>query len=272
MNTYEKKQIKAIERWKRKKPGVASQAFDLVTAPLTWLVTQVIPFALVQGAVEGANVVAQSTTDAKDIMRDGEVSSIDELRTKSLRLSDQLADNVHNWAIAAAGAGGAALGATGVGGVALDIATLITLSLRTIHKIGLCYGYEQVNEQLIFGILSVSSAANRNKRKTSIERIRNIETMVAEEAWEDVAKDAVLSRAARGGAFFTAREAGKQLGRNLVKRKSLQLVPMVGAVLSGATNISFLTDVGWAARRVFQEKWLIDNGRFPIKAANKSRA
>jgi hypothetical protein len=271
MNTYEVEQIKAIARWKREKPGVASQVFDYVTAPMTWLVAKVIPIALVQRAVEGADFVAQSFTDSEDILRDGEVSSIDELRTKSLRLSDQLADEVHNWAIAVSGAGGTVLGATGFGGVALDIAALFTLSLRTTHKIGLCYGYPQVNEQLVWGVLSVSSAANRNERKSSIELMGDIETMVIEDVWEDITKDAVLTRVARGGTFFTTRQAGKRWGRNLAKRKSLQLVPVVGAVLSGATNISVLTDVGWAARRVFQERWLIDNGRIPVEAAKKER-
>ena len=269
MNAYEKKQIKAIELWKRQEPGIAGRAFDTVTAPITWLVSKVIPTTLVQGAIEGADFIAQSATDAKDILRDGGVSSIDELRDKDLQLSDRLADQVHNWSTAASGAFGGVLGSTGVGGVALDIGALITLSFRTIHKIGLCYGYERLNKQLVLGVLSVSSAANRDEKKTATELMRDVETLTIEEVLEDVAKDAVLTRVARGGAFFTARGVGKRLGQNLAKRKALQVVPLVGGVLSGATNISFITDLGWAARRIFQERWLIDNGRFHLVAVNE---
>ena len=90
MNPYEKAQIKAIELWKRQEPGIVSLALDTVTAPMTWLVSKVIPIALVQGAIEGADFIAQGATDAKDILRDGEVSSIDALRTKDLQLSDRI--------------------------------------------------------------------------------------------------------------------------------------------------------------------------------------
>ena len=45
-------------------------------------------------------------TDEDDILRDGGVSYIEELRHKDLRLSDKLADEVHNWAIGTAAEGG----------------------------------------------------------------------------------------------------------------------------------------------------------------------
>jgi len=271
MNTYEQNQIKAIERWKREEPGIVAEAFDFLTAPWTWVLMRLIPVGLLQGALDGANAVARKTADTQDIKRYGRVASIDELRTKSLYLSDQLANRVHSGAVAVGGAGGAALGATGVGGVALDVSSLITLSLRTIHKIGLCYGYTNLNKQLVLGILSIASAANRKEKINSIARMHDIERMIVEEGWEGLAKDALLARVARGGAFFTARDTSKRLGRNLVQRKSLQLVPMVGAVLGLVTNVAFLTDVSWAARHVFQEKWLIDNGRFPERVHDKKK-
>ena len=271
MTPYETKQISAIEAWKREKPGVVGEVFDSVTAPLTWLATQVIPVALLKKTIEGANVVAQYASDAEPIARRGGVASIDALRAKDLRLSDRLAEDTHNLAIALSGSSGAVLGATGVGGIALDIATLITLSLRTIHRIGLCYGYERLNEQLVLGILALSTAGNRDERHASIELLHDIEVIALDEVWEDLAKDALLKSAARSGAFFTARRLSRRVGRNLAQRKAVQLVPVVGAVLSGATNICFVRDVGWAARRVFQERWLIDNGQLPARPQAKEK-
>jgi hypothetical protein len=263
MNKYEKAQVKAIENWKHEEPGVIGQAFEFVTAPLTWLVALIVPVPLVKIAIEGTNTVAQGLADSDDILRDGGVSAIDELRTKGLKVSDTLAEDVHNWAIATSGAGGAALGATGVGGVALDVSALITIALRTIHKIGLCYGYDRVDPQFVLGVLAAASANNRDEKMTALDLLRDVEAKVTEEVIEEQVKDAVKTRIAKAGTFFTARGVGKRLGRNLAQRKALQLVPLVGAVLGGATNISFLRDVGWAARHLFQERWLMENGRLP---------
>ena len=54
----------------------------------------------------------------------------------------------------------------------------------------------------------------------------------------------------------------KQLGINLAKRKALQMVPMLGAAVGSAMNASFMYDVGQTAMRLYQRKWLADNGKW----------
>ena len=51
----------------------------------------------------------------------------------------------------------------------------------------------------------------------------------------------------------------KQIGINITKRKALQAIPVIGALVGGSVNGWYIKDVGWAARRAFQERWLIDN-------------
>jgi len=46
---------------------------------------------------------------------------------------------------------------------------------------------------------------------------------------------------------------------NLAKRKALAATPIIGAVMGCPVNVWFIKEVGWAARRSFQEKWLIEN-------------
>lgn len=276
MNAYEQKQIAAIEHWKAQEPGMASQAFDTVTAPATWLASKLIPIVLVQKVLETADRVARNTVNDTDILHDGKVSSIGELRHKSLRISDKLANDVASWALATAWASGSIIGGTGFGGVTLDISALITLALRTVHKTALCYGYDQLTEQQVLGILTISSAANRKEKINSVHVFHELETMALQEVWEDAAKDAVLTRIARSGMFFSARRTSKHLGRSLAKRKSLQVFPLAGAVISGATNVSFLSDVSETAKRVFQERWLMENGKLKsgeqkMAASDKSK-
>lgn len=47
----------------------------------------------------------------------------------------------------------------------------------------------------------------------------------------------------------------------MTKRKTLQTIPIIGAGVGAAMNIAFVQDVAWAARRTFQERWLLKNGK-----------
>ena len=49
------------------------------------------------------------------------------------------------------------------------------------------------------------------------------------------------------------RDVARQLGVNLTKRKAVNAVPVIGAAIGAAINAGFVKDVGWAARRTFQE-------------------
>ena len=45
----------------------------------------------------------------------------------------------------------------------------------------------------------------------------------------------------------------------------MQVIPIVGAGVGAAMNGSFIRDIGYAARRQFQERWLVDNGKLIIE-------
>lgn len=169
LSKYEKEQLEAIERWKKEEPGVINKAFGLTVEPLAWMVNKVVPEAAIKGALDFSNFMAQWLTDTKDIKRDGGVTSLSELCTKDLELPDKLADEVHNWAIGVAVIQGAGTGAFGLPGLAADVPAIITLALRTIHKIGACYGYEcrnEIDKKFVLGVMS-ASGANSIAEKTS---------------------------------------------------------------------------------------------------------
>ncbi len=134
LNEYEKAQVRAIEDWKKEKPGVVSQAFGIIVEPLAWLVQKVVPESAIAGALDFASTAGQWLTDTGDILHKAEAKKVSELRTKDLQLSDRLADDVHNWAIGIAVAEGAATGAFGLFGAPVDIPAIITIAMRTIHN------------------------------------------------------------------------------------------------------------------------------------------
>ena len=50
----------------------------------------------------------------------------------------------------------------------------------------------------------------------------------------------------------------RQLGVNLARRKVLQSIPLVGAGVGAGVNGWLIREVGWAARRAFQERWIAE--------------
>ena len=218
MNKYEKEQYKAIIKWKEKKPSVMSRLTGRALKPLSWTVERVIPPRAIQGALTGADWIAQGLTDTEDIKRDGKVNQISELRHKDLQLSDKLANEVHNWANGIALAEGAATGASGLPGMAVDIPALITMCLRAIHKIGLCYGYEcktQSDKQLVYGILSVAGANNVHEKVVALANIQAIKVIIAKNTWKKIAEKAATKTASGEALVITIKNLAKQLGVNL---------------------------------------------------------
>jgi hypothetical protein len=257
MEEYEKNQIHAIGEWKNREPSVVSQKMGAMAAPLGWIVQRVIPEVAMRGVLNGANSAGEFLADEGDIIRDGGIRDIEELRHKDLQLSDKLADSVHNWAIAAAVAEGAATGAGGVLGIGVDIPAILTLSLRTIHKIGLCYGYKANNKSERDFVLGVLSAAGSNSMKEKTEALlalRVEQNMIRKYTWKALAE--------KGAVVMTVKQVCKQLGINLTKRKAMQAIPAIGGGIGAAVNGEFMRDIGYAARRSYQERWLRDNDKW----------
>ncbi len=144
----------------------------------------------------------------------------------------------------------------------VDIPAIITLATRTIDKIGLCYGYECTSESdknFVLAILSASGANSMEEKMAAFAALRMVENTVMKQTWKQIAQKAVQDRLSNEAAIIAIRNLAKQLGIHLTKRKALQAIPAIGALVGGSVNGWYIKDVGWAARRAFQERWLIDN-------------
>jgi uncharacterized protein (DUF697 family) len=259
---YEKNQINTIKAWKMKTPDVISQAVGLLSYPATRAIQQAIPETAILLIFHAVNYLANEIADIGDIAKAAGVSQIRDLKNKDLKLSDELSNSIHNWAIGIAVAQGGAAGAAGLVGLAADIPAIIMLALRTIHKIGLCYGYEcrsEMDKNFALGILSVSGANSMSEKIEALETLRFIELTIAKQEWKTITGKAAGRQLSKEGGIIVIRNLVKQLGINITKRKAMQAVPVIGAVVGASVNGWYLKDVGWTARRSFQERWLVDN-------------
>lgn len=262
LNDYETKQINEIRRWKKEEPGVVSMLMGRIVKPFNWMLDRMIPTAAIEAALNVTNDMAKLLADRKDIVNNAGLENIFELRTKDLQLSDRLANEVHNWAIGIAATEGGITGAIGLPGMFADVPSIITLALRTIHKIGLCYGYDmQTDEdrQFVYGIMSVGGANTLEEKIAALAVLDQVEARLAEETVKKVAGAAASKKASSEAVSSSVRALAKQLGVNLTERKGLQAIPAIGAAIGGSVNAWYIKEVGWAARRAFQERWLIDN-------------
>jgi len=270
MTPYEYNEYEQIIKWQNEEPSVVSQTINGVLKPVSWLIGKIVPPKAIQGALTAFDGLADLLTDSDDIKRDGGVNNVEELRHKDLQLSDKLANNVHNWAYGIAATEGLVTGAMGLPGLIADIPSLITMSLRVIHKIGLCYGYDcitQTDKKFVYSILSTAGSNSVKEKAASISTLHAINKTVAKVTWKKMAEKAAENKFGIEALILAIKQLAKQLEINITRRKALQAIPIIGAGVGAALNIAFINDVAWAARRAYQERWLMENGK--IEDGNK---
>lgn len=270
MTPYEYNEYEQIIKWQNEEPSVVSQTINGVLKPVSWLIGKIVPPKAIQGALTAFDGLAELLTDSNDIKRDGGVDNVEELRIKDLQLSDKLANEVHNWANGIAAVEGAGTGTLGLPGLIADIPSLITMSLRVIHKIGLCYGYDcitQTDKQFVYSILSAAGSNSVKEKAASISTLQAINKTIAGVTWKKMAEKATENKFGIESLILAIKQLAKQLGINITRRKALQAIPIIGAGVGAALNIAFINDVAWAARRAYQERWLMENGK--IEDGNK---
>ena len=253
---YEAKQREAIQKWSKETPNFLVKGFGKLANHISSNAVEIartfVPVSILQGAIHKANDVGAKLAQEKEILKSAEVSAIEELRYASLEQSDRLAKSVRQWAIASASVEGGASGFLGAVGMIADVPALLTLSLHTIHKIGLCYGYratEKEDKAFVLRILFVACANSKDEKRKMLENFRQ--------------KEAAPSDTKDGETEHALMEIlCKQIGMNFVKRKALQLVPLLGAAVGSAVNADFLYDVGMTATRIYQYRWLSENGKW----------
>ncbi len=244
LTEYEQEQIEQIAQWKSQPPNPFAELFKQILLQFASLVEKVIPDNLVRSAIEQAYHVATLLDSEASIRRAAGVSELGELRHRPLEECDRLAHRESSIALIMATIEGGATGAGGALTTLVDIPLLFVLSLRTIRRIGHCYGYaldQERNKVLVMNILITATSGSLATRRARIDQLREIEHWVVEETEEDILAEEALAL--------------------LLQLEVFESVPAVGLVSGALLNLAFVRRVELAARRIFQERWLEDNGK-----------
>ncbi len=244
LTSYENEQIQEIAAWKSNPPNPLAELWKRITEPGARLIDRLIPDRLVSGAIEKSFDAAEKLDNADDIKHRAGIADLAELKHRPLEDCDRLAGQVGKNALVLATLEGAATGAGGALTTLIDVPLLFVLSLRTILRIGHCYGYApsgREDRQFLLGVLVTALSGTPESWRERIDRLHRIEELLLEETQE-----AILT---------------EELSSFLFQLEIFEEVPGVGAISGGLLNLVFLHRVNETARRAFQERWLRDNGK-----------
>lgn len=250
LTAYEAAQVAAIAAWKAESPGWAKRLARTFTKPLGNLVNKALPQAAIAAAMDGVNKMASQLARDDDILKDPYlqsqgVESIEDLAAQPLEFADGLADRVIRDAGHIALGMGAATGTGGPLAAAAGLPVLLAGALRVIYRVSQAYGYTLTHpgdKELMLHILALSTAATPGERALAMVNYqRQVQASFLHQAVEESAQK-VLQRAV----------LGVELGA---------LVPGFSIAFSAYLNREFVHRAGLAAKRVFQEHWLLDRGK-----------
>jgi hypothetical protein len=263
---YEARQIAQIRQWKGRRSGLVGRVLAKVTQPAGWVLRRIVPPGAVEGALRGGLWLADQWADQQRILRDLDAKEFRDLATHSLSRLDREADSVHNWAIAYGAGLGGAQGVVGLLAAPIGVPGVINVALRTIRKIGLCYGYQELDEAekiFIFHVLALAGSHDQAEKTASLLALRELQVLIAKRTFKSMAEKAASDTFSKEALVIAIREFGKRIGIQMTRNRLLMAVPIAGGGVGLLLDGNYIRNVGHAARFSYQERWLRDRGRWP---------
>ncbi len=266
-NVYVRKIKDEINTWEKQGPGFLTNVTDFMLWPAMKAVELLIPDAVtetvtkaIEGCLNGLLWGADYTFSDKDVIAKlaENNSSLNSLKAISksddLESMDLSANHFWNYNLAYAIAQGAACGAGGLAGLAANIPALYMIVFRCIQQIALCYGFDTSKDEeklYMIGILSIATASDIKAKQASMIFMRQIQVDIAKKAWKELAKEG-----GRGAIVTFIRNAAKELGYQITKRKALQAIPVIGGIIGGSFDGMYLQDIARAAKNCYRKRKL----------------
>jgi len=274
MTPYEARQLEAIEQWRNAEPDIVARTADKVLSSMTSGFSRFIPAGAMKRALDLGEVTGHTLSRFQTIKERAGIIQYAELKKRDLETCDNLAQTEQKWAVGTAAVEGGVTGALGLPGMLLDVPAIVAFALRSVHLIGLCYGYELRSDREKAAALAILAVSGANSMKQKLAALAALDEHRAELVGNEsaAAETAVENVVAHQGTLLAAKNLPKQLWMNLTRRKLGQAVPFIGMGIGATVNGWYIKDVCMAARRVFQERWLTEKGIvIPDSASNATR-
>jgi len=261
---HEARQVARFHKWRRKRPGLIARTLDFLTRPVVYIFRRVIPHSTVETVLHSNLWLARRWSRERQTLRALGVSDLAELSTAELLHSDRAVRKIHRRAVWLAGAVGFVTGTFGIFALPVGMAAMLNIALRTIHRVGLCYGYPATSETerlFIYYTLSLAGHRSPHEKAHSLEALRELQAMIAAAPPEP---DAPADAAIRQKVFTVAHhDFSREITKQLVDVRILTAIPGIGAFVGIIVDTNYMRSVGWAARHAYQLRWLSERSRLP---------
>ncbi len=251
-----------IERWESQGPGFLSQVGDSILWPAQKAAELLIPEGVqeavgkaCEGFLSGLGSASQLIVDKDEINK--KVKTLVTQNGDELKAADEAAKHYWNWNVGYAAAEGGATGALGLLGLPPDIPLLFIITLRLIQQVGVCYSYDIADEsekEYVMHILRTGSTAEITAKMEFLVGLKQVEQILVKVTWKKMNEALARKEISRISILAAMRQFAKSLGIQLTKRKALQMVPLVGALVGASFNGVFVNDVGRAAYMSYRRR------------------
>ncbi|NBW86996.1 MAG: hypothetical protein EBR23_09260 [Planctomycetia bacterium] len=242
LSAYEARQVEEIAAWKSMRPSHVAQVIDVLASPVIWVVGHVIPRAVVTRLVSKMESIAAQADIPAEVARAANAHGVSDLAAEPLEECDRLAclfsARAERFALAEATV-------ASMGGPLVHIPQQLIAALRSITRIGHCYGYAlngPLDRALVIDVLETAMLQDPE------DRIKVVESLHA-------AVDNHSDPLARSQDLLA------NATRTMLAEEAVDFVPVVGTAVSFLFDNQFIHSVDVTARRIFQERWLRDHGR-----------
>ena len=259
LTPYEQEQVQEIKKWKSRDPDPLSNIAGKIFSPVNSIIDLVIPSVALEAVLKAADTVtSQWQKNWEKLKHIAGLEDYRQLKQAKLEFCDQLAYRVENEAVTLAGIEGGATGLFEWVGEVADIPLSIGLSLQTIQRIGLCYGYSpqtQTEKQFAWAVLGIGTANTTEERKKALEVLHDLQRVLYRQTIDDTIENSVEE-----SVFETTIDSiVKQAIVNLTEGYSGEALPFIGVGLGFLVNRSVMSEVSVSARSAFQIRWLLEN-------------
>ena len=258
LTPYERQQVQEIAEWESKEPDFLSGLVGKIFTPVETGINVLIPASVLETALKASETVTSNWQDDwKHLRQLAEVEDYHQLKQVKLEFCDRLASRVKNEAVIVAGTTGAITGVFEWVGEIADIPLCIGLGLQTAHRVGLCYGYSpqtETDKQFAWAILGVGTANKDEDRKKALEALQDFQHLYRQ-TFDDLVENSVEESVIESAIDSVA----KQIITNLTETLSGQALPIIGIGVGIVANSSIMAEVGDAAHRAFQVRWLVEH-------------
>lgn len=260
--------LASIISWRDRPAGPDVRGLPRVNVPLLGRLRKTVPPAAAQRTLAAAYATSVRLSQPQALLRQAGAASLDDLRAASPAACDALARKIALRSGWLAGGSGAALGVAGAAGLVADAPTLLLIALRTLIRIGYCYG-EQPSPALVAALFALASADTNAEKRLAWQAALTAaagglphgdEIANGEAAVRDGLERAAEREFAKQALTGSLQKLAGALAQRLGMRKAAGLLPVVGALVGGAVNIRFVYLLAEATRMAFNARRLLADG------------